>query len=99
MLPAYEEIRVAGGGTSEWTSVIGGQVYRGSCFPDLVGRYFFTDNNAGGLYSFVWSGGQATDIRVHDGEFPGGPTFIHEGPGGELYIGYSSNKTFQIVAR
>jgi len=99
VLPAYEEIRPAGGGTSDWTSVIGGQVYRGRCFPDLVGRYFFTDNNAGGLYSFVWTGGQATDVRVHPGEFPGGPTFIHEGPGGELYIGYSSGKTFQIVAR
>ena len=24
-------------------AVIGGDVYRGSCFPDLQGRYFFTD--------------------------------------------------------
>ncbi len=99
VLPAYAEIRPAGGGTSDWTSVIGGQVYRGACFPDLVGRYFFSDNNNGGLYSFVWSGGQATDSRAHIGDFPGGPTFIHEGPGGELYIGFSTGQTFQIVAR
>jgi glucose/arabinose dehydrogenase len=99
VLPAYEEIRPAGGGTSNWTSVIGGQVYRGSCFPDLVGRYFFTDNNAGGLYSFVWNGSAATDVVAHAGDFPGGPTFIHEGPGGELYIGHSNGRTSQIVAR
>ena len=27
-----------------WLAIIGGQVYRGACFPDLVGTYFFTDN-------------------------------------------------------
>lgn len=99
VLPAYQEVRPAAGGTSDWTSVIGGQVYRGSCFPDLVGRYFFSDNNNGGLHSFVWSGGQATDVRAHVGDFSGGPTFIHEGPGGELYIGFSTEQTFEIVAR
>ena len=26
-----------------WWSVIGGQVYRGSCYPDLVGWYFYSD--------------------------------------------------------
>ena len=26
-----------------WCAVIGGQVYRGACYPDLVGAYVFTD--------------------------------------------------------
>ena len=25
-------------------AIIGGQVYRGRCFPDIVGTYFYTDN-------------------------------------------------------
>src|SRR5262249_53729307 len=29
---------------SGWNAIIGGRVYRGSCYPDLVGWYFFTDN-------------------------------------------------------
>jgi glucose/arabinose dehydrogenase len=26
-----------------WASIIGGQTYRGTCYPDLVGYYFYTD--------------------------------------------------------
>jgi glucose/arabinose dehydrogenase len=26
-----------------WTSIIGGQVYRGTCYPDLAGTYFYMD--------------------------------------------------------
>ncbi|HWU87821.1 MAG TPA: PQQ-dependent sugar dehydrogenase, partial [Kofleriaceae bacterium] len=32
-----------------WTAIIGGEVYRGTCYPALVGWYFFTDNGFGGL--------------------------------------------------
>ncbi len=32
-----------------WNAIIGGQVYRGGCFPDLLGDYFYTDNGHHGL--------------------------------------------------
>ncbi len=94
--PAYQQIRAAGGGTSNWTSVVGGQVYRGACYPDLVGRYFFSDNNASGLYSFVWDGAQATDVIVHPGDFPAGPTSIHADSRGELYITYADQRVMHL---
>jgi hypothetical protein len=43
--------------TTGWTSIIGGQVYRGRCFPDLVGRYFFGDFTARALWSTRVVGG------------------------------------------
>src|SRR5215468_4546088 len=38
--------QVTRGAAQNWHAIIGGQVYRGSCFPDLVGTYFFSDNSA-----------------------------------------------------
>ncbi len=35
--------------TTGWDAIIGGQVYRGACFPDLVGFYYYTDNGHHGL--------------------------------------------------
>ncbi len=32
-----------------WDAIIGGQVYRGTCFPDIAGTYFFTDNGSAQL--------------------------------------------------
>jgi glucose/arabinose dehydrogenase len=32
-----------------WNAIIGGQVYRGACFPDLQGFYYYTDNGHHGL--------------------------------------------------
>ena len=42
-----------------WNSIIGGQVYRGTCFPDLVGSYFYGDYGQRGLWSFKLMGGVA----------------------------------------
>jgi glucose/arabinose dehydrogenase len=84
-LPVHEEIRGALG-TSLFEAIIGGVVYRGACYPDLVGRYFYSDHNAGGLYSLVWSGGQVTDNVAHPGTFPGRPTAIYMDASGEMYI-------------
>ncbi|MBK7071967.1 MAG: PQQ-dependent sugar dehydrogenase [Myxococcales bacterium] len=46
-----------------WISVIGGVVYRGSCFPDLVGSYFYGDYGQRGLWSFKLMGGVAMNDR------------------------------------
>jgi glucose/arabinose dehydrogenase len=83
--------------STAWTSVIGGQVYRGACFPALTGRYFFSDYGAGGLHSFVYRDLAATDVQEHDG-FDLAPTSIHADGIGELVIGYG-DKIVQIEAR
>lgn len=38
----------------------------------------------------------ATDLRLREFDFPFGATFIHEGPGGELYLGYSDNIVYRL---
>jgi hypothetical protein len=58
-LPVLEYAQDSSGGCS----VIGGFVYRGSAFPELQGRYFYSDLCGGWLRSFVFSGGAAADHR------------------------------------
>lgn len=58
-LPVLEYAHDADGGCS----VVGGFVYRGSAFPEIQGRYFYSDLCSGWLRSFVFSGGTASDPR------------------------------------
>jgi glucose/arabinose dehydrogenase len=74
-------------------AIIGGSVYRGTCFPDLVGRYFYSDYCAGNatrapsaLWSFVWDGAAATQEQVHPMLFPRNPNSITTDAYGELYV-------------
>jgi glucose/arabinose dehydrogenase len=81
-------------------SVIAGQVYRGGCFPDLQGRFFYTDYyTPAGLQSFVYSGGVATDQQDNiTPSFPADPTSIHADAFGELYITFGSGQIHRIEA-
>jgi glucose/arabinose dehydrogenase len=97
-LPVYEQIRGEGGGDSNWISVIGGAVYRGTCFSGLTGRYFFSDNGASGVWSFVYADGQATDVIEHDADVPGGPSFIYPDGLGELHMGFGNGSVHRIEA-
>jgi glucose/arabinose dehydrogenase len=58
-LPVLEYAHDANGGCS----VIGGFVYRGNDFPEIQGRYFYSDLCSGWLRSFVFNAGAATDQR------------------------------------
>ena len=81
-----------------WCSIIGGQVYRGACFPDLVGTYFFTDYCAHPLEeAHANPDGTATVIEASnvqtigiDGTVQAGtpvtPSAIHADAQGELYM-------------
>jgi glucose/arabinose dehydrogenase len=81
-----------------WTSITGGQVYRGSCFPDLAGTYFFTDYDTAGRLSTakLEANGTvtATDLQ---GSFPPNGSSIHEDAAGELYETDTSGNVFQLV--
>jgi glucose/arabinose dehydrogenase len=69
-----------------WASIMGGAVYRGSCFSDLVGTYFYGDHYAGRLWAFEYSNGQAmNNRRVSDTDLAG-MTSVHPDALGELYV-------------
>lgn len=89
-----------------WCSIIGGAVYRGACYPDLVGRYFFTDYCRGGLYSLRFApdeshpaGGAVVDERQEEGSFPSRPASLYRGLGGELYLTTTGGGVYHLEAR
>jgi glucose/arabinose dehydrogenase len=81
-----------------WTSITGGQVYRGSCFPDLDGTYFFTDYDDAGRLSIATLNADDT-LTVTDlpGTFPRHGASIHDDAGGELYETDTEGNVFQLV--
>jgi glucose/arabinose dehydrogenase len=72
---------------TEGCSITGGYVYRGSRFPDLVGRYFFSDFCASWLRSMTVAGGVAED-EIHHSDAVGlaGVASFGEDASGELYV-------------
>ncbi len=76
---------------SSGASVTGGYVYRGSRRPAERGRYFFADFISGRVWSFLISGGAATNLVEHTaalGGFDvlGNVSGFGEDAAGELYI-------------
>lgn len=82
-----------------WVTVIGGQVYRGKAFPDLVGTYFFSDWDTTGQFSTATLAvdGEVTVVdRPEKHDFIGA-TSIHEDGTGELFLTDEFGKIFQFV--
>ncbi len=80
-------------------SIIGGDVYRGRCYPDLVGRYFFSDFCYGGVRSLRYQGGAVTDERFELGAGqPPMPSSLHAAAGGELYLTTTQGHVFHLEA-
>ena len=81
--------------SDSWCSIIGGEVYRGSCYTDLVGKYIFTDYCAhstivasGPLNALTFANASATYIDgdgTHNGT-PSTPASLHADARGELYL-------------
>jgi glucose/arabinose dehydrogenase len=70
-----------------WRSIIGGHVYRGTCFPDLVGQFFYTDYFINQIWSFTLSAGAATgDKSVVQSNDLTNITSIHADGFGEMYL-------------
>jgi glucose/arabinose dehydrogenase len=68
-----------------WNAVIGGQVYRGSCYPDLVGTYFYTDDAHDAIATAtVNPDGSLTTVDLPF-KAPIGPASLHADAAGELY--------------
>lgn len=66
-----------------WCSIIGGRVYRGSRYPNLVGRYIYTDYCLGQFRSIRPNGGGWLDEALVSTSF--GLACIAEDVTGELY--------------
>lgn len=84
-----------------WCAIIGGDVYRGDCYPDIQGTYFFTDYCAHVLGTV--ERGHAGDVVVGFPDtqvaglmtpafpgFPVTPTSLHADAHGELYLATAS---------
>jgi glucose/arabinose dehydrogenase len=78
--PVVEHNQSAG-----WDSIMGGQVYRGSCFPDLNGTYFYGDYSAQDVWAFEYTNNAATNNRQVLNNI-GAITAIHADSLGELYV-------------
>ncbi|MEJ8835302.1 PQQ-dependent sugar dehydrogenase [Ramlibacter sp. AN1133] len=90
-LPVLEYGHDANGGCS----IIGGFVYRGNAFPEIQGRYFYSDLCSGWLRSFVFSGGVATADRQF---IAGMGTVVSFGEDGqrELYVLTAAGEVLRI---
>lgn len=89
--PVVEHAASAG-----WHSVIGGAVYRGACFPDLVGHYFYGDYSQGGLWSFQLVGGVAQNDRQVIPSV-GALTHVANDARGEVWVVTHNGRVRQLI--
>lgn len=86
-------------------AVIGGEVYRGSAIPTLVGTYFFADYCSSQLWSFSYVGGSVTNLQNRTTELtpPAGqgtitnPTSYGLDANGEMYITTLGGSVYKII--
>lgn len=82
-----------------WTAIVAGQVYRGTCYPDLVGWHFYSDNGAGGLVKARRRADGSLEIVNLTGDFPRRPASIHADARGELFLTDVSGFVHRIEAQ
>jgi len=88
-----------GNGGDGFNAIIGGQVYRGTCYPDITGTFFYSDNGRGGLFSAKLNPDGTTITKTTlPGTFPGSPSSIHASATGELYLTTTTGTVFHIEA-
>lgn len=81
-----------------WESITGGQVYRGTCYPDLAGWYFYGDYAKGAYARARLRDDDTLEIVDLQGSLPGSPASIHEDSRGELYVTTTAGTIFHIEA-
>jgi glucose/arabinose dehydrogenase len=80
-----------------WKAIIGGQVYRGTCYPDLVGWFFYGDF-AGAYAKARLRADRSLEIVDLTGTFPPHPTSFHEDAHHEIYMTDSSGFLYHLEA-
>jgi glucose/arabinose dehydrogenase len=81
-----------------WHAIVGGQVYRGTCYPDLVGWYFYTDFVHGGLSKARLLPDGTLEIVDLPGAFPATPSSLHADARGELYETDTAGNVYHLEA-
>ncbi|MBL4634602.1 MAG: PQQ-dependent sugar dehydrogenase [Kofleriaceae bacterium] len=82
-------------------SITGGFVYRGTCFPDIDGWYFYADYTSEQIYKFKYAGGVATEqaeLFIDPQNQIGGLTSFGQDGFGELYVVSRNGRIFHIAA-
>jgi glucose/arabinose dehydrogenase len=81
-----------------WESITGGQVYRGTCYPDLAGWYFFADYAKSAYARARLRADDSLEVVDLDGALPGNPASIHADARGELYVTTTAGTIFHVEA-
>jgi glucose/arabinose dehydrogenase len=81
-----------------WHAIIGGQVYRGSCYPDLVGYYFYSDNTQHGLARAKANTDATLTVVDLPGTWPASPSSLHADSRGELYMTTTNGSVYHLEA-
>ena len=94
-------ITVKHGGENGSCSMTGGEVYRGSAIPELVGHYFYADWCLGWIRSFRYDGAAAVDQRDWSQQLPAEmvSAFGHDAAGELLVVDYAGGTVSRVVAR
>jgi len=80
-----------------WQAAIGGQVYRGACFPDLTGTYFYTDLGFGGMRAARLQADGSVVVDQLPGAFIGYASSLHADSTGELFETDTFGNVWQLV--
>ena len=81
-----------------WISIVAGQTYRGTCYPDIVGWHFYTDYGKGGLVKARLKSDDTLEIVDLPGSFPEGPASLHEDARGELFMTTVGGDVYHLEA-
>lgn len=82
-----------------WYSMIAGQTYRGSCYPDLVGYHFYTDVIADVLVKARLRADDTLELVDLLDVVATQSTSLHADARGELYLTKTSGKIYRLEAR
>ncbi len=85
-------------------SITGGYVYRGTCLPDLQGKYFFGDFAGEQVYTFEYAAGAISNFQeitetLDPESHIAGLTSFGQDSFGELYVISRDGKIYKIVPR
>ncbi len=84
-------------GHDQGCAIIGGNVYRGSAYPFLVGGYLFTDSCTATLWAIPASTTSFVE-PVAVGQIGGSPAGFGEDPSGELYVARLDGTIWKLTA-
>lgn len=83
---------------ADWVSIITGQTYRGTCYPDLVGWHFYTDYGGGTVLKARLMTDNMLEVIDTTIAAPGNPASLHADARGELYLTNTQGRVYHLEA-